>query len=195
MQISVSVHTHGAAVSGEKQAVIYGRGETDGGSFPAPLIKLLISVGPFLSLLHLVKQSPYHGLSACGESAYLHEPAEWSPLPQEWSPDKDDPEGHPLPACLPACLPALFSLVKLMCEILDLAWIIIVQLDVYSGFDSCFLGPKHNAPLQYTIVLLDSVGQARGLAYNLHRSRGKYIYIIANQQQRCIFFSVTGSCW
>lgn len=27
-------------------------------------------------LFHLVKQSPYHALSACGESAYLHEPAE-----------------------------------------------------------------------------------------------------------------------
>lgn len=54
-----------------------------------------------LVLFHLVKQSPYRALSACGESAYLHEPAEWSPLPQEWSPDKDDPQGHWLQACLP----------------------------------------------------------------------------------------------
>lgn len=56
---------------------------------------------PPLVLFHLVKQSPYRALSACGESAYLHEPAEWSPLPQEWSPDKDDPQGHWLQACLP----------------------------------------------------------------------------------------------
>lgn len=31
---------------------------------------------PPLVLFHLVKQSPYRALSACGESAYLHEPAE-----------------------------------------------------------------------------------------------------------------------
>lgn len=79
--------------------------EWDRGSFPAKLIKPLIlaapMVGLFFFLFHLVKQSPYHRLSACGESAYLHEPAEWSQLPQEWSPDKDDPRGHRLQASLP----------------------------------------------------------------------------------------------
>lgn len=80
--------------------------EWRGGSFPAKLIKLLILAAPMVGLFfsphfHLVKQSPYHRLSACGESAYLHEPAEWSQLPQEWSPDKDDPRGHRLQTSLP----------------------------------------------------------------------------------------------
>lgn len=47
--------------------------------------------GFFFSIYNLVKQSPYRGLSACEESAYLHEPADWSRFPQEWSPDKDNP--------------------------------------------------------------------------------------------------------
>lgn len=69
--------------------------EWNWGFFLSALITSLIFAAPLVGLLFLkrnfVKQSPYRGLSACEESAYLHEPAEWSQLPQEWSPDKDDP--------------------------------------------------------------------------------------------------------